>query len=86
MYDLHRYDDPVLGGFTTPDPIGLDGGVNPHAGVPNPLTWTGPLGLAGCETVVKAAEALAGRTAAKTGAEVIGPARNTDLSWIRFVG
>nr|WP_255574312.1 RHS repeat-associated core domain-containing protein [Austwickia sp. TVS 96-490-7B] len=77
VYNLHRYYDPVLGGLTAPDPIGIEGGVNPHAGVPNPLTWTDPLGLAGCEAVGKAAEALAGRPAAKTGTvwdDVVGTA------------
>ncbi|WP_074788426.1 RHS repeat-associated core domain-containing protein [Austwickia chelonae] len=46
--NVRRYDDPVLGGFVSPDPIGVEGGVNPHAGAPNPLTWADPLGLTWC--------------------------------------
>ncbi|WP_040321851.1 RHS repeat-associated core domain-containing protein [Austwickia chelonae] len=48
VYNVHRYYDPVLGGFVSPDPIGVEGGVNPHAGAPNPLTWADPLGLTWC--------------------------------------
>ncbi|WP_281242620.1 RHS repeat-associated core domain-containing protein [Austwickia chelonae] len=48
VYNVHRYYDRVLGGFVSPDPIGVEGGVNPYAGAPNPLTWADPLGLAWC--------------------------------------
>jgi RHS repeat-associated protein len=38
--------DPTLGRYTTPDPMGVDGGVNPFAYVNNnPLTGIDPLGL-----------------------------------------
>ncbi|MFE8115715.1 RHS repeat-associated core domain-containing protein [Brenneria goodwinii] len=45
-YNLFRYFDPVVGRFTTQDPIGLAGGLNNYAYAPNPLTWIDPLGLA----------------------------------------
>jgi RHS repeat-associated protein len=47
-YNLFRHYDPDIGRFTTPDPIGLEGGFNLYAFVLNPFTWTDPLGLAGC--------------------------------------
>lgn len=52
-YNLFRHYDPDIGRFSTPDPIGLEGGFNLYAFVLNPFTWTDPLGLAGC-TVSKA--------------------------------
>ncbi|MBZ2398963.1 RHS repeat-associated core domain-containing protein, partial [Erwinia amylovora] len=44
-YNLYRYYDPVGGRFTQTDPIGLAGGVNTYAYVPDPLNWIDPLGL-----------------------------------------
>nr|WP_225977321.1 RHS repeat-associated core domain-containing protein [Paracidovorax avenae] len=43
-YNTFRYYDPDLGAFTTPDPIGLAGGINLHQYAPNPLAWIDPLG------------------------------------------
>ncbi|MGY8528295.1 polymorphic toxin type 47 domain-containing protein, partial [Paracidovorax citrulli] len=43
-YNTFRYYDADLGAFTTPDPIGLAGGVNLHEYAPNPLSWIDPLG------------------------------------------
>nr|WP_225908765.1 AHH domain-containing protein [Pseudomonas lactucae] len=43
--------------FTTPDPIGLLGGVNLYQYTPNPFTWLDPLGLS-CSSDAKK---LAGR-------------------------
>lgn len=45
-YNTFRHYDADLGAFTTPDPIGLAGGVNLHQYVPNPNNWIDPLGLA----------------------------------------
>lgn len=48
-YNYHRHYDPTGAAYTTPDPLGLDGGPNPHAYVPNPQTWLDPLGLTPCK-------------------------------------
>jgi RHS repeat-associated protein len=45
-YNYHRYYDPDTARYLTADPIGLAGGANPHAYVPNPLDWIDPYGLA----------------------------------------
>ncbi|MBD8236691.1 RHS repeat-associated core domain-containing protein [Pseudomonas fluorescens] len=53
-YNTFRFYDPDVGRFTTPDPIGLMGGVNTYAYSPNPFTWLDPLGLAACPKKVDA--------------------------------
>ncbi|TMU69292.1 type IV secretion protein Rhs, partial [Pseudomonas fluorescens] len=47
-YNRHRYYDPRLGRYLTPDPIKLAGGLNQYQYVPNPTGWVDPLGLNGC--------------------------------------
>jgi len=49
-YNRHRYYHPVIGRFTTVDPIGLLGGTNNYEYAPNPVTWIDPLGLS-CKEV-----------------------------------
>ena len=44
-YNLHRYYDPDIGSYLTPDPLGLSAQPNDHAYTSNPLTLTDPLGL-----------------------------------------
>jgi RHS repeat-associated protein len=45
-YNYARDYDPQTGRYTTPDPLGLDGGVNPYAYADsNPLSNVDPLGL-----------------------------------------
>ncbi|MEV6906768.1 RHS repeat-associated core domain-containing protein [Amycolatopsis sp. NPDC051071] len=44
-YNVLRYYDPEQGRYTSPDPLGLLGGPNPHGYVPNPLQWTDALAL-----------------------------------------
>jgi RHS repeat-associated protein len=43
-YNTFRYYDPDVGRFTTPDPIGLNGGLNLYQYAPNPISWVDPLG------------------------------------------
>jgi RHS repeat-associated protein len=44
-YNRHRYYDPRLGRYLTPDPIKLAGGLNQYQYVPSPTGWVDPLGL-----------------------------------------
>jgi RHS repeat-associated protein len=44
-YNRHRYYDPEICQYLSPDPIGLAGGSRPQAYVHNPLEWVDPLGL-----------------------------------------
>jgi RHS repeat-associated protein len=44
-YNLNRYYDPVTGSYTSPDPIGLRGGVNIYGYAPDPVNFADPLGL-----------------------------------------
>ena len=46
-YNRHRYYDPAIGQYLSPDPIGMAGGTRPQAYVHNPEEWVDPLGLAG---------------------------------------
>ena len=47
-YNTFRYYDADLGAFTTPDPIGLSGGLNLHQYAPNPISWIDPWGWRRC--------------------------------------
>ena len=47
-YNYFRYYDPSTGRYVTPDPIGLEGGINLFLYVAaNPVRWIDPLGLYG---------------------------------------
>ncbi|WP_229417965.1 RHS repeat-associated core domain-containing protein [Pseudoduganella buxea] len=46
-YNRYRYYHPYIGRFVSKDPIGLLGGINVHAYVPNPTELVDPLGLSG---------------------------------------
>ncbi|WP_397457489.1 RHS repeat-associated core domain-containing protein [Pseudomonas lurida] len=47
-YNRHRYYNPDIGRYLTPDPVKLAGGINAYQYVPNPTGWVDPLGLNGC--------------------------------------
>ena len=47
-YNRFRYYEPGTGRYVSVDPLGLSGGPNPTAYVPDPLTWADPLGLTSC--------------------------------------
>ncbi|MDY4300940.1 RHS repeat-associated core domain-containing protein [Pseudomonas salmasensis] len=47
-YNLHRYYNPDIGRYLTPDPVKLAGGINGYRYVPNPTGWVDPLGLNSC--------------------------------------
>jgi RHS repeat-associated protein len=57
-YNVQRYYDPATARYASPDPLGLAPGLNPHAYVPNPLTWLDPLGLAADDGYNSAPEGL----------------------------
>ncbi|WP_457243763.1 RHS repeat-associated core domain-containing protein [Pseudomonas lurida] len=44
-YNRHRYYNPDVGRYLTPDPVKLAGGINAYQYVPNPTGWIDPLGL-----------------------------------------
>ncbi|WP_242626982.1 RHS repeat-associated core domain-containing protein, partial [Pseudomonas extremorientalis] len=53
-YNRHRYYNPDVGRYLTPDPVKLAGGINTYQYVPNPMGWVDPLGLnANCTGSVK---------------------------------
>ncbi|WP_019901446.1 DUF6531 domain-containing protein [Salinispora arenicola] len=48
-YNRFRFYDPATARYLSPDPLGLSGGPNPTAYVPDPLTVADPLGLTSCK-------------------------------------
>ncbi len=47
-YNYFRHYDPATARYIAADPVGLAGGLNPHAYAFNPVTWIDPLGLTPC--------------------------------------
>ncbi len=44
-YNRHRYYNPDVGRYLTPDPVKLAGGINAYQYAQNPIGWIDPLGL-----------------------------------------
>ncbi|OZO02467.1 type IV secretion protein Rhs, partial [Pseudomonas sp. IB20] len=44
-YNRHRYYNPDIGRYLTPDPVKLAGGINAYQYAPNPTGWVDPTGL-----------------------------------------
>ncbi|WP_433915661.1 RHS repeat domain-containing protein [Pectobacterium polaris] len=55
-YNRFRYYDPTGGCYVSPDPIGVLGGESNYGYVQNPICWVDPLGLAGCENILRASK------------------------------
>ncbi len=51
-YNHFRHYDPDIGRYISPDPIGMNGGINLYRYVSDPNTMVDPLGLAGCQCVL----------------------------------
>ncbi|MHC8321465.1 RHS repeat-associated core domain-containing protein [Pseudomonas sp. GB2N2] len=47
-YNRHRYYQPDVGRYLTPDPSGLAGGLNQYRYTRSPTRWVDPLGLSEC--------------------------------------
>lgn len=45
VYNRYRYVDPELGRFLSPDPVGLEGGLDLYRSGPNSVGWVDPFGL-----------------------------------------
>lgn len=53
-YNRYRYYDPDTGGFISPDPLGLLGGLRPYGYAPNPIAWSDPMGWYHVMTILEA--------------------------------
>jgi RHS repeat-associated protein len=51
-YNHHRFYDADVGRYTTPDPIGLYGGLDPYGYVTDPFAECDPLGLSNCRVPI----------------------------------
>ncbi|MEX5548636.1 RHS repeat-associated core domain-containing protein, partial [Pseudomonas pergaminensis] len=47
-YNRHRYYNPDVGRYLTPDPVKLAGGINAYQYTTNPTGWVDPSGLNAC--------------------------------------
>ncbi|WP_437735244.1 RHS repeat-associated core domain-containing protein [Sorangium sp. So ce1335] len=45
VYNMHRYYDPALGRYISPDPLGISAGPNRYMYCPNPIGFVDPEGL-----------------------------------------
>ncbi|XAZ48174.1 RHS repeat-associated core domain-containing protein [Pseudomonas simiae] len=85
-YNRHRYYNPDIGRYLTPDPVKLAGGINAYQYVTNPTGWVDPLGLnrcpgeVGCKPSSGSAEPSA--QASITKSEPNPPAPNQDEEYL----
>ncbi|MCU1748385.1 RHS repeat domain-containing protein, partial [Pseudomonas sp. 6D_7.1_Bac1] len=86
-YNRHRYYNPDIGRYLTPDPSKLAGGTNGYQYTPNPTGWVDPLGLNDCPGAGKCkkpgeAENPAGKAGVDEG-EVVPPSVRVTDKWSR---
>lgn len=62
-FNTFRFYDPDIGRFTTPDPLGLAGGINLYQYGPNPIAWIDPWGWKCWSTARKGVWKAAGANA-----------------------
>jgi len=61
-YNRHRYYQPEVGRYLTPDPSKLAGGLNQYQYTRNPTGWVDPLGLSDCPGAGKCGAAVGDST------------------------
>ncbi len=84
-FNTFRFYDPDVGRFTTPDPIGLAGGLNLYQYTPNPLTWMDPLGLS-CSSDAKKLGGRLGKAPSKDYRAhhvVMSNSKDARMRWLR---
>ena len=84
-YNWHRYYDPGLGRYLTPDPIGLDGGLNLYAYVDNgPANDIDPWGLMVASDIIRWAPIVIPAAPTLAGAGALGAGVITGLGIILY--
>jgi RHS repeat-associated protein len=88
-YNTFRYYDPDVGRFISQDPIGLSGGHNLYAYVPNSTGWMDPWGWCVTPSVARGAAGQPLKATARVTAADIGTGTATNASsrlWARTMG
>ncbi len=78
-YNRHRWYDPDSGEYLTPDPTGLNGGLDPWAYVPDPTVLFDPLGLESECVVLYHGTNDAGESAIRRGVDINAGRGNLDF-------